>query len=361
MVDGVDVPYYYRLSNGNFQALPGSPPVSALVETTDFAVILVPPNSQTFYSNVADTASWTPNAAAEVYQIAIDSTEGNITGVHRLRSGVAFYKQNAIHFASFVGGLIGWDIAIVSMTVGAAGNECVVAVGDYHYIWGPDDFWQFDGYNLTRMPNNLKEWVFRDLDQAYVQNIAGRYDVQRDLVFWHYPSTSASPRGTLDSYICTYLRTGKWAFGRLTIDLPMVGEMPAPLHTETTPDPAIAMPDHNVYIYDDLNTGVITSGVYITSNDFGDRQFMYQTRRIRPGFSTYPVPGASGAPPVRVTPMVQMTTTGTTPVSGDQVAISDDGWVNLMVTGRLTRFKVNFYGTAETAQGVIDINRLGEV
>src|SRR5215475_5659171 len=39
-VNGVDVPYYYRLSNGDFRIMPGSPPVASLVTTTDYSVIL---------------------------------------------------------------------------------------------------------------------------------------------------------------------------------------------------------------------------------------------------------------------------------------------------------------------------------
>src|SRR5262249_15913437 len=67
-VDGVDVPYYYRLANGNFQMLPGNPPIAALVTTTDYSVVLVPPNSQTLWSNLSDTAPWVPDNATEVYE-----------------------------------------------------------------------------------------------------------------------------------------------------------------------------------------------------------------------------------------------------------------------------------------------------
>jgi len=362
-VDGVDVPYYFRLSNGVWAVLPGAPPVAAIVETTDWAVILVPPNSQEIWSNLSDTASWTPNLAAQVYRIDLTTIPGVITGAHRSRSLLAIYRQQALQCGTFVGGQIGWDFGqpgTISLSVGVAGNECVINTGDFHYFVGPDDFWQFDGYNLSRVPNHCKEWFFRDLNQSFVAKIAGRYDVLRDLVIWHYPST-ASGAGALDSYIGFYQRTGKWFFGRLTIDLPMPTPVQNSLHATTTPASAVMLPDHNLYVYDELNAVRIVSGTFITSNDFGDRQSVWQTRRIRPGFTLYPTPSASGAPPARVTPLNQMTLNGVAPTPGTQVAISDDGWANLLNTARLQRFRLDMYGIGEVAAGAVDLLQGGEV
>lgn len=369
-VNGVDSAYYYRLAAGTFALLPGSPPVSSLVATTDYAVILVPPNSQTLYSNLSDTASWTPDFAAEVYEYNLANIAGNITSVQRKRSLLAVYRQNAIQSATFVGGAIGWDFGqpgTISLTVGVAGNECIINTGDYDYLVGPDDFWQFDGYNLSRIPNHCKEWFFRDLNQEYAANIAGRYDLQRDLVIWHYPSrnTTRGQSGLLDSYIGFYQRPNppRWFFGRLDVELPMIGVMPDPdlSSSSTTPDSGIIALDHDLYLYDDDVTLAPVSGTFITSNDFGDRQHVMQTRRVRPGFTTYPVPGATGAPPAKCTPYNQMTITGTAPVAGSVSPISADGWFNLMNTARLQRFRIDLYGTAELAQGYVELNVTGEI
>lgn len=362
-VNGVDDPYYYRLSNGSFQVMPGTPPVASIVAVTDNAVILVVPNSQTFYSNLSDTASWVPNIATEVYEITLTQTPGNITGAGRLRAGLVIYKPNAIHFGTFIGGDFGWDLATVSEQVGIAGQGCFVSTGDYHYIWGPDDFWQFDSYNLTRMPNNCKETVFRDLNQGYIQNIKGRYDVQRDLVFWHYPSTATERglAGKLDSYVCTYLRTGTWGFGRLDIDVPLQGEIADALHTTTTPDPGVVLTDNALWIYDNANTFAPISGCYITSNDFGDRHYFYQARRVRPGFTLYPTPTLAPSP-AKLTFLNQYVE-GTTPtaIPNSACPISDSGFFDVMNTALLQRLRIDMYGPAQLAQGDVDLWQQGEV
>lgn len=355
-------PYY---ANGSdFQLLTGSPPAASIVVVTDNAVILVLPGSQTFYSNLSDTASWTPNFAAQVYEITVGQTIGNITACHRLRNGMSLYKRNALHYGIFVGGALGWDLITISEQVGVAGNECVVSTGDYDYIWGPDDFWLFDGYNLNRIPNNLKEWAFRTLDNRYAANIFGRYDIENDLIVWHFASSDANPIGTLDSYICLYLRTGRWGCGHFSIETPLQGVTTQLSELYQANQSGVVQLDHTLYLNDTDPTQSITTGVstYITTGDFGDYQRMFQTRRIRPGFSTYPN-APSGSNPTALTQCTPLNqyVGGNTPVAGQATPISPDGWFNLMNTARLQRFRIDLYEQAELVGGQIDINPQGEV
>ena len=369
VVDGVNQPYYYSSGFGSlaFQPLPGWPGnfgtvQPSIVETTDYATILVQANSQVLWSSLNPTGPYIPSVPAQVYQYNLGQIVGDITAVHRLRSLLVVYRQNAFQCATFVGVDIGWDFGspgTISEDIGAAGNECVINTGDYHYIWGPDDFWQFDGYNLNRIPNNLKQFIFRDLDQEFFSSVAGRYDINRTLVFWHYPSVNANPRGTLDSYVSLNLRTGKWGFGRLEIDLPLGGVMNDPVSTQTTPDTGVFLPDHNLYLYDEL--APFTGPAYIVSNDFGDRHMVYSTRRLRPGFALFPVVPNTVPTPVKITPYVQMTNTGVPPTPAFTVPIAPSGFGDLKVTGRLTRFRFDLYGTCELNQGDVDISPTGSV
>ena len=88
---------------------------------------------------------------------------------------------------------------------------------------------------------------------------------------------------------------------------------------------------------------------------------VYSTRRLRPGFALFPVPPNPVPTPVLITPYVQMQNTGTPPVAAFSVPIAPSGFGDLKVTGRLTRFRLDFYGTCELAQGDCDINATGAV
>ena len=204
-----------------------------------------------------------------------------------------------------------WNFQTISKQVGVSGagtpdgtgQECVVNTGDFHYFVGPDDFWQFDGYNLEPIPNNVKEFFFRDLDQTNAGFISGRYDRVRDLIVWHYPSKNASPAGSLDSYIGFYKRKGNWFFGRLNIDLPMGGDL-----SSANAGTGLFLTNHQLNNYDDSAVfSPISGNVFVTTWDVGDRRWLYQVNRVRPGFQLYPVLAAGGSAPAlaRLTPLSQ--------------------------------------------------------
>src|SRR4029077_10568282 len=124
-VDSHDTPFYYTPTLGSFQVLPGNPPIAAIVETTDYATILVPPNSQELWSNLSPGAPWVPSVPAQVYLYNLGQIAGDITAVHRIRSLLVVYRQNAFQCATFIGGDIGWDFGqpgTISLDIGAAGN-----------------------------------------------------------------------------------------------------------------------------------------------------------------------------------------------------------------------------------------------
>jgi len=364
LANGVDPTQYYNNSTNLLLPLTGSPPIASLVASTDYAVILVPPNSQTLYSNLAPTASWTPNGPSQVYQYTLAQLAGNITSVQRKRSLLAVYRQNAIQAATFVGNLIGWDFGspgTVSTTVGVKSNEMLINTGDIDYFVGPDDFWSFDGYNLNRVPNHVKEWFFGngvkqgDLNQPFAQNMVGHFDNINDLIMWHYPSnaTARGQAGMIDSVIGFYNRGAqpRWFMDRLDLDYALTGTA---LNTH-----GVIATDHSLMVNDDTAPLSIISDMYVTSQDFGDRQHVWQTTRIMPGFTTYPVPTTS-SPPARILPLVQMKV-GTAPVPKVGKAISDDGWFNIVTTGRLTRWQLKVYGPCEQSAGNVETYITGEV
>jgi hypothetical protein len=53
--------------------------------------------------------------------------------------------------------------------------------------------------------------------------------------------------------------------------------------------------------------------------------------------------------------------TGVAPVAKAPTTISQDGWFNRMVSGRLVRYRMDLYGTSEVAQGTVDMDPTGEV
>jgi hypothetical protein len=351
--DGVDPVQRYQLSTLGWSPLPNGfidnspPPLASIVASSDYALILVLPNSQTFVSTFNETPpSWIGSVPNQVYYQPISQSPGNITAAGRLRNTMVFYKANAIHVAYFAGGTTGWSVQDSSIQYGVLNQEWVINTGDYHYFpTVTHDFWQFDGWNLTRLSNQMAEFFRQDHNDAYMYLMAGVYDSIRELLIWTYSSMQADPPGTLDTWLIYYLRTGNWSFQRLPIDLPMVYLNPSDSHFY----PGYFGLDHAPRIYDDE---LAPGRSYITSNYFGDYLSLWQSVRIRPGFSLLPKGGASCTP---ISQYVAGTLWGP---QGDMAAqvgaisepLSADGWFNLQHTDRLTSYQIVMNGLAEIVE-----------
>ena len=371
-VNGVNTPYTY--DGTSFASLAGGAPVSSIVQATKYSLFLIYANSSNWISTLNSTV-WTPSIATETVTGTIRSGSGNITAAHRIRGGIAIYKKKTLTFGQFSGPPFFWDFGNgVSDEVGTWGQECVANVGDVHYFPGPDDFYQFDGFSLQRIPNNLKEWFFDNLDQSLAHLICASWDQKRSLIFWHFPSVRANPAGSLDSWICFNLRTGKWAadttatkidfplfstietgqltYGVLTTLYPTYADMNfdyGDLQSRTNEQrAAIKNSDHALHIYNG-NPGEAS----LTTHDFGDGVNMYQIEQARPRYEVYPESAT-------LQPLTQLKKPGTAPVAGAAVALDDDAKFDLINTARAQRLKHVSQGDCEMTGINVGIEYAGD-
>ena len=366
-VNGTDAPVV-STAGAPFAVLGGGPPIFSIIQATDSAIVGVVPNSNEWWSTLVDT-DWTPDITTETIQAFITNTPGNILAAVQLRGGICFFKERALHYGFFVGPPFFWNLYIVSHQVGAPCQEAVVPVRDVLYFWGPDDFYTFDGYSLNPIQNNLREFIFRDLDLNFKGNIAGYYDENNGpIVKWHYPSVNADPPGSLDSYVCLNIRFGTWGFGREQIDFPLYGMVNKGSGAEC----GVFDTGHSLKLYDPAAS---VGAPYITTNDIGDGYYLYSVNRARPRFSVYPPTGdielqqfyqyvagrpISDAGPIPPGPGGPLAPGAMTP--GEIVSIQQvDGWFNPVWTERMQRFRLTVHDTCEIVELALDVTQSGEV
>lgn len=350
-VNGVNAAYKY--DGAAFGNLGGSPPVSSIVQGTPYALFLVAPNSSNWIASL-NSALWTPSIPTQTVTGTIRNGAGDLTAAHQLRGGIAFYKRQSLTYGQFSGPPNYWDFGNgISTKIGAPGQEAVANLGDIHYFPGPDDFYSFDGYSLQRVPNQLKEWFFANLNQQLDYLISARWDQERSLIFWHFPSITANPETALDSWICLNLRTGKWAADRsaVRVDVPVFASIQTGQLTYASLTEQYPTYGDMDFLYGDLRsraidqTGVIRTsdhGLYFyngqpgrashTTHDFGDRVSLYQVTQIQPHYSIYPEAGAT------MQPLNQKRRVGA-PVAGAARPLKDNGAFDMENTARLQRYK----------------------
>jgi hypothetical protein len=400
--NGVD-PIQVSSSGENFQALPGMPPISSIVEATDFTLFAILADSNEFVYTFNDTI-WTPSLATITVTGALTSTPGIITAAKALRAGITLYKANALYSGQWSGSPpFFWNFGKVSDKIGTPGPNSVISVigptifggGPIQIFVGPSDFYTFDGYSLSTIPNNLSRWFFGsyqgngDLDQNYSSSIFLQWDLPRNQVIFWYPSVNASPAGTLDSYLSLSLATGKWLHGRNTIDTPLVGQVPKSwaytwaefenywvkyVNIPGSPDPrgvygapffggsSIGLSGYvdTSHVLQALNGSDISNiPAFIITGDIGDKVSLYSLSRARPGFNQYPQ-GQPLASPAKLT-VLSTYVAGQAPIAKQgNVDISDSGYFDFVSTDRLQRLKMMWMADGELADIDAEVGYAGE-
>jgi len=321
-------------------------PLASIVAASDFSLFVIQPQSAIWWSTVNPTI-WTPAIETETVTGELTQTPDIITAAKALRSLMVLYKANATYIGALVGPPLIWTFTEASRQVGASCHECVVSVKDTHYFVGPDDFYTFDGFSVTAIPNAVREWFFDRVGSIGLQNILGRYDEVRSLVFWHYPSVHAPDQTVPDEWICVNVRTGQWSNGSLPIEVAVAG----PFAFDVRNASGIIRLDHALAIYG--ANGNRTDPAFLLTGDIGERHFMYQLTRVRPGFTI-----VNGTPALRT---LSTYTPGSPYVTGNLVALSADGWFNFLNTARLQRLRIEVDADVEIADLELTIDQVGEV
>jgi hypothetical protein len=382
-VNGVDRPF--ASNNGaTFVALGGTPPISSLCAASDYSLFLGQVGTNTWWSSLSASV-WTPSSATITVTADVEGIPGVLTSMIGVKGAMAMFKRQGCVVATYTQSPpYFWDVRKVSAEVGTPNQLSAISVKDRIWFLGPDDFYMLDGYDLIPIPNQLKEWFFREsYDVSYDYLVEARHDEPRNLIFWHYPSKNSG--GVLNKYVCLNYRTGNWAFGSLTIQCVLQGSVPASTGLtydefgdmfatyDDIPDvpydwPVFGSNGQDLPGYFDT-TDILNlysegtpgpdSDAFVTSGFFGDRRNLYQAIRIRPGFVLYPE--NSDADPVsEVTP--QTTYLQGAPVTdGTAIPLSEDGFYNINVTARMQRHKFNFYAEAEIVDYELEVSPAGEV
>ncbi len=206
---------------------------------------------------------------------------------------------------TYVGPPLIWQWQRIPGDIGTSGQESVVVVGSSHFFIGPHDIYVYDGTVPRSIGAPVREWFFGDLNNTWRSNIIGVSDLDRDLVYWYYPSNS-STSGAIDSCLVYNIRTNQWGVadraieaaisysgGGVTYDglgtlystydgLPSLSyDSPFWLASQTTP--AIIGTDHKLYFM----TG--TPGAsYLVTGDVGDETTWSMLRRVTPRYRLEP-------------------------------------------------------------------------
>lgn len=216
-------PVLVSASGGLFTPLSGSPPRGKIVATVDvggigiFCFLFNFSNIGDIYgtSGIGNDTDWNFNIQTLGSSQRESSVPGPWTGASNLHDLMIAFKAGGVARGVFQGGAFPWNFRWLSENrgQGCQSQEAIVSTGDILAWVGNDNFYTTDGAGVYPIPNLVRDWFFRTLDLNYAAKILGEYDTQNAVVYWHFPSINASPRGTIDTWIAWNPLSGRWAKG----------------------------------------------------------------------------------------------------------------------------------------------------
>jgi hypothetical protein len=215
-------------SSGAFAKASAAAPKASIVEVVNNFVVVFDTDETTYgnspdrwwCSAIGDHTDWTVAIATQCQTGRLTSSPGAIKAGRKFGDRIIAYKEKAMYVGSYVGQPNTFDFVEVAGKVGALCQEVVVDIGTAeeprHIFMGYEDFYSFNG--ATPVPigtNRVKENVFGALNRTYAAACIALHDRTKALVYFFYPTASAS---NPDKCVVYNYRTDKWGRDDRTIE-----------------------------------------------------------------------------------------------------------------------------------------------
>lgn len=171
-------------------------------------------------SALGDYTDYTPAQATQSATGRLTSTPGKIRAIRKFGDQVVIYKDRGMYLGNYVGIPQIWSFPeIPTAQQGTWCQESVVSLGTperpLHFFVGRDDFYVFDGANVSPVGYGVKERFFQDLNTTAADMICIVQDRDNSRLNIYYPK---SPSSVNNACLVWNYRTKKWGVDDQTIE-----------------------------------------------------------------------------------------------------------------------------------------------
>lgn len=229
-------PVQASLPGASFAAIAGAPIAQNICVASGFVMVTNMTNGALGAapdgwqcSALFDHTSWTPSAATQSAAGRMVDSPGPIVATAALGSDVVAYKGNSMYLGRYIGPPIIWAWQRIPGDTGCIGQKAVVEVVDRHFFVGNNDIYVFDGTAPQSIGAPVKNFFFGDLAASFRHLVVAASDLERELVYFYYPSRNSADGG-LDRCLIYNIKTNSWGFWRVG----NIGPVQAALEYTTT-------------------------------------------------------------------------------------------------------------------------------
>ncbi len=157
---------------------------------------------------------WTPAAENTAGDLDLE-TEGNIIGGVRTDAGNLVLTNVDAHLVYYVGYEFVYGRKQIAENCGVLTPNAIIHAGAGVVWMGDSGFWIYEGGQVRRLPCEVLNYVFDDINMGNVYAISGGYNAQFQEAWWFYPSSGATEP---DRYVFVSIRDPQqpyWSVGEM--------------------------------------------------------------------------------------------------------------------------------------------------
>lgn len=166
------------------------------------------------WSAISDPTNFTVSATTQADFQDFNEDDGFI---QRIIGGddITIFQEKAITRGFYIGSPLVFQFDKAEAGRGTPSPRSVVKAGDIIFYLGDDGFYAFDGRaSFPIGENKINRTFWREVNNNYILTITGVADVNKQIIYWSYATTSSSS-GTHDKILCyNYAPNAKkrWSF-----------------------------------------------------------------------------------------------------------------------------------------------------
>lgn len=302
-------------------------------------------------------ASWTAAADNEAGSAILADTPGELVSAANTRGSLMIYKTGSTHIANYVGGEEIYEFRTLFVESGALCRHAVADVNGAHVVVTDGDIVLTDGTNIKSIADKRRRrYLFNSIDQTYYQNLVARYFRQKNEVWIAFPESGSEK---LTRAMVYDVANDAWG----DRELPGISFLAPGIINDTSPDEtwdsdseawddSLEVWDQQSYSLateelvlanstdtelnqvDDTATEELTSTLQRIDLDFGDPARFKFVKRLHLRIE------ADSAIDFLIRVGARNATGDVITWNAAQTYNSDDGYLNVLVTGRYIAFEI---------------------
>ena len=162
------------------------------------------------FSDQENAADWTPTSTNTAGDLVVGSGSRIVTALET-RQQILVFTDKSLHAMQFLGPPFTFGITMLSENITIAGPNTAVAVHDFVFWMGKDEFYTYGG-SVQKLPCTVKDYVFSDFNESQSEKAFASSNTSFSEVWWFYPSLNSE---TVDRYVIYNYQQNIWYYGSL--------------------------------------------------------------------------------------------------------------------------------------------------